>query len=216
MQVPRILSRNWALLIGSSFRPGAEVWACQLIVLPEEKVEGGCSWFRGYDALTLSTQATGAPGMEFPLCEDTIVLHMKKSCIVKRSMKISLQMEKPPWMFSRFPHWISWYLAISLLSWRSVALRAHPFRGGTHYRQRKGNRCLFLDNHFKNYSLSYRAAHTPDSKVLLCLHEWVFRHVLFDLLNTQKEKETEKYKDLRKERWQTGVEIRGMNCSRTK
>lgn len=89
MQVPRILSGNWALLIGSSFRPGAEVWACQLIVLPEEEVEGGWSWFRGWGALTLSTQATGASGMEFPLCEDTIVLHVKKSCVVKRGGRIN-------------------------------------------------------------------------------------------------------------------------------
>lgn len=94
MQVLRILSGNWALLIGSSFSPGAEVWACQLIVLPEEKVEGGCSWFRSWDALTLSTQATGASGMEFPLCEGTIVLHVKKSCLVKGGGRI--MEEQPP------------------------------------------------------------------------------------------------------------------------
>lgn len=52
-------------------------------MIPEEKVEGCCSWFRGCDALTLSTQAAGASGMGFPLSEDTIVLHMKKPCIVK-------------------------------------------------------------------------------------------------------------------------------------
>lgn len=130
-------------------------------------------------------------------------------------MMISLQMEKPPWMFSRFPPWISWYLAISLLSWRSMALKTHPFRGGTHYRGRE------TDAYFQitilriiHYATEQHILLT--AKVLLRRQEWVFRHVLFDLLNKKREKETwKKYKDLRKERWQTGVEIRGMNCSRT-
>lgn len=70
--------------MGSSFSPGADVSVCHLIVLPGEKVEGVCSWFRSWDALTLSTQATGASGMGFPLCEDTIVLLVKKPCVVNR------------------------------------------------------------------------------------------------------------------------------------
>jgi len=56
--------------------------------------------------------------MGFPLCEDTIVLHMKKPCIVKRGGRI-IEGQPPNGeasinVFSQFRNGINWYLAVNL------------------------------------------------------------------------------------------------------
>lgn len=127
MRVPRILAGNSALLIGSSLRPGAGLWACHLTVLPEETLEGCCSWFRDCDALTLSTQATGASGVGFPLSEDTIVPSREAAlhCKMRRqnNWRSASKWRGLHKRFSQFRNGINWYLAINLLNWRSMDLK---------------------------------------------------------------------------------------------